>query len=230
MSVQRAIRLFLTYGPPLALWFVFVGGCALSAIHEPDPTSRRQTVAGSALLTIYCMILGWQLLCLPTTFPFGALIPLARFIWSLGFLTLVIHILIAFGVAHGWSHAAAVEHIRQVGGFGGGIVVNYLFAAVWLADLVWWWVNPTNHASRPKWVGWVVHGFLAFVVVNATVVFGSPIMRSGYVFGLVLTLLWWLAAPTLASWLWKVLGKANEPSLQPGSDEKSRSHAGHSPT
>ena len=70
--------------------------------------------------------------------------------------------------------------MRQTGGFGGGIVVNYLFAAVWLGDLVWWWVNPMSHASRPKWIGWVVHGFLAFVVVNATVVFGTPTMRGIY--------------------------------------------------
>ena len=86
MMIRRAIQPFLTYGPPLALWFVFVGGCAWSAIHEPVPTLRRQTVAGSAFVTICCMLLGWLLMSLPTTFPCGVLVPLARFVWTLGFL------------------------------------------------------------------------------------------------------------------------------------------------
>ena len=127
----------------------------------------------SAYVTVSCMVIAWVLMSLPDRFPLTARASVARLVWTLGWLALVIHIAIAFGVAHGWSHAAAVEHVRRVGGFGGGIVVNYLFAAVWLADVIWWWVNRSSYANRPRWMGWAVHGFLAFVVVNATLVFGS---------------------------------------------------------
>ena len=85
------------------------------------------------------------------------------------------------------SHAAAWEHTRQVGGYGDGIFVNYAFALVWLADVVWVWVSPGSYLTRPRWLHWAVHGFLAFVVVNAAVVFAGWGMRlafAGWVLGL----------------------------------------------
>lgn len=79
---------------------------------------------------------------------------------------------------HGWSHAAAYRHTAEAGGFGAGVYVNYLFAAVWLADAAWMWAAPTAYRHRPRWVGVAVHGFLAFIVFNATVVFGTtPLVR-----------------------------------------------------
>src|SRR5262249_45431654 len=97
---------------------------------------------------------------------------LARLGWTLGLAMLLLHILLAFWLAHGWSHDAAVRHTREVGGDGWGIVVNYVFVAMWLADVVWWWINPASYASRPRWLGGLVHGFLVFVTFNATVIFG----------------------------------------------------------
>ena len=227
MAIRRAIQLLLCYGPLVAFWAVTVSGSVVAAFDVRDREQGRQVVVGSAVVMLFWLIQGWGFISLTVE---TRLIPPARFVWTLGFVALVVHILIAFGVAHGWSHAAAVEHVRKVGGFGGGIVVNYLFAAVWLADVVWWWISPTSHANRPRWVGWVVHGFLAFVVVNATVVFGTPVLRGGYALGLIWTLLWWLTAPAVFGLLWKWLKKTNEPGRGPGSGGAPQAAEVHSPT
>ncbi len=144
-----------------------------SAISEPEVNLRHPAVTGSAAITVGWMLLAWCAMLL-------GFVALARLLWSLGWLMLLVHLLLAFGMAHGWSHSAAVEHVREVGGSGAGIAVNYLFTVVWLADVIWWWVNPTGYANRRRWIGWAIHGFLLFVVVNATVVFGPPDRRWGY--------------------------------------------------
>ena len=48
------------------------------------------------------------------------------------------------------------------------------------AALGWWWADPAGRATRPRWVPSATHGFLAFVVVNATVVFGPEERRMWY--------------------------------------------------
>jgi len=61
-----------------------------------------------------------------------------------GLLLLAVHIVMAMGVRHGWSHAAAITATaRQTSvvyglDWGGGVYVNYLFVAVWLATFVSW--------------------------------------------------------------------------------------------
>jgi hypothetical protein len=140
-----------------------------------EPNLRHPIVVSSAELVVALIALGWwAMIAKPSSVGF------TRLIWTLGVLTLFFHIVLAFWLAHGWSHNAAVEHVREVGGFGGGIVVNYLFALIWMADVVWWWINPVSRANRPRWMGWAIHGFLAFVVFNATVIFGSPERRVIY--------------------------------------------------
>jgi hypothetical protein len=113
-------------------------------------------------------------------------------IWTLGCVLTWVHIAVAFHLGHGWSHEAAWEHTRQVGGYGAGIFVNYTFALVWLADVVWAWASPTSYVRRPQWLNWTIHGFLAFVVFNAAVVFGGWEMRRLFAtffgFGLLLVL------------------------------------------
>jgi hypothetical protein len=175
MPVRRVLqsRAFAA-GMLVALWGVVIAACAAAAIRDPGPELRHPAVTGSAAATVAWMLLGWAAMILAHN-------EFARVAWSLGWLTLLVHMTLAFGVAHGWSHAAAVEHVRQVGGYGEGILVNYMVAAVWGADVAWWWANPAGRARRPRWVSWLVHGFLAFVVVNATVVFGPAERRVWYV-------------------------------------------------
>ena len=100
--------------------------------------------------------------------------------WLAGWLMLLVHVAAAFHVAHGWSHTAAYEHTERTSGVGEGIFVNYLFGVDMGSgrDLMG---SPGSYARRPRWVGWMVHGFLTFVVFNATVVYGTGFIRwTGY--------------------------------------------------
>src|SRR5262249_14743696 len=45
--------------------------------------------------------------------------------WASACAVLLLHIAVAFHLGHGWSHEAAWEHTKQVGGYGDGIYVNY---------------------------------------------------------------------------------------------------------
>jgi hypothetical protein len=107
----------------------------------------------------------------------------ARLIWTAGCIAFLLHIVAAFHFVHHWSHGAAyTETARQtaeVVGFdwGGGLYFNYLFAVVWLGEVIWWWANPNGYESRLRWIEWLLQGFLAFIVFNATVVFGHGAIR-----------------------------------------------------
>jgi hypothetical protein len=103
-----------------------------------------------------------------------------RFAWAFGCVLLLWHIAIAFHVGHGWSHQAAWDHTRQVGGYGDGIYVNYFFALVWFADAVWMCAAFSSYLARPLWLHYTIHGFLAFIVFNAAVVFGSSDSRAAF--------------------------------------------------
>jgi hypothetical protein len=100
--------------------------------------------------------------------------------WRAGAVACAAHVCAAFHLGHGWSHAAAWEHTREASGFGDGVFVNYAVVAVWLADAV----KP----ARGGWRWWLVRGFVAFVMVNAAVVFGSELARMVFVFALLLAL------------------------------------------
>src|SRR5262245_14259070 len=98
---------------------------------------------------------------------------LARALWSLGLAVYLAHVAAAFHFAFDWSHAAAVEHTRLRGGVGEGIWASHLFGLLWAADVAWWWLAPASHAGQPAWLTAALHGYLAFIAFNATVVFES---------------------------------------------------------
>ncbi len=106
----------------------------------------------------------------------------------------LLHVAVAFHAAHGWSHAAAVGHVEAVSGFGPGLCVSYAFSLLWLLDVVALWWSPARYRDRPRWVQAAVHGFMAFVVFNATVVYGGETARPlGLIFFLVLVPLEWFS-------------------------------------
>jgi hypothetical protein len=100
-----------------------------------------------------------------------------RAAWMVGAATFLVHVATAFDRVHGWSHAAAYRHVETVSGFGAGVFVSYTFTAIWVADAIWWWVDETGYESRPRWLDGLVHGFLAFVVFNGTVVYETGFIR-----------------------------------------------------
>ena len=101
----------------------------------------------------------------------------ARAAWTVGCGTFLVHVATAFDRVHGWSHAAAVEHVESVSGFGPGLFVSYLFTAVWVVDVFWWWVDRPGYDARPVWLDRGVHIVFAFLVFNGTVVYESGFIR-----------------------------------------------------
>jgi hypothetical protein len=102
---------------------------------------------------------------------------LARLCWTLAWAAYLIHVGVALVCFHHGSHAEAVEHTRQRSGVGEGIYVSHLFTLVWTADVVWWWCRRRGYAARPRWIDGALHGFMLFMVLNATVVFEEGLIR-----------------------------------------------------
>jgi hypothetical protein len=120
----------------------------------------------------------------------------ARWCWTWGAVCYVVHVAMAFHFFHGWSHAHAFEHTRQVGGVGEGLYASYLFTALWIADALAWWCWPVAYSRRSAWWDRGLHCFMLFIVFNGTVVFAAGTVRwvSGLAFGL-LAVAWALARP-----------------------------------
>jgi hypothetical protein len=124
----------------------------------------------------------------------------ARWAWRaslLGVFLCIVHMAIAMGLRHGWSHDAAVRdtarQTMEVFGveFGAGVYVNYVFVMVWLAELGWWRANPAGYARRSRSIVWLLRAFYFVVVVSAAVIFVRPQFR---IAGLALLLFWVLGA------------------------------------
>ena len=100
-----------------------------------------------------------------------------RLCWTLACLTFVVHVLLAFHHVHHWSHAEAVRHTQERSGFGEGVFASYAFTLLWAADVTWWWSDETRYTRRPRWIDGLLHGFMLFIVFNATVIFESGLVR-----------------------------------------------------
>jgi hypothetical protein len=100
-----------------------------------------------------------------------------RWCWSFAWASYLIHLAVAFHFYHHWSHHHALEHTREVSGSGEGIFVSHLFTIVWTLDVLWWWAAPGMYMRRPVWVGLLLHGFMAFIIFNGTVVYETGMIR-----------------------------------------------------
>ena len=104
-------------------------------------------------------------------------------LWTAGCMVFLLHVICAFQFVHHWSHADALaatagQTAAATGiNWGGGLYFNYLFTVLWLGDVAWWWLARRGYESRPRPVTWTVHGFMAFMMFNATVVFGHGAAR-----------------------------------------------------
>jgi hypothetical protein len=104
---------------------------------------------------------------------------IARWMWTIGCGIFLLHVAAAFHFLHGWSHAAAFEHVRQrtlhdIGwNSGSGIYVNYAFTLLWLVDTILWWRRLDWSGKRASY--WIVQSVFAFLMIQATAVFGPPL-------------------------------------------------------
>ena len=101
---------------------------------------------------------------------------LARWIWTGGCLMCLVHFAVSFHFEHHWSHSAAYDHVlrrtQHATGLatGIGLYVNYLFAVVWTWDCIQWWRNL--EWPRQRILYWIVQALFAFLIFQATAVFG----------------------------------------------------------
>jgi hypothetical protein len=102
---------------------------------------------------------------------------LTRLLWTLAWASYLIHLAMAFHHYHHWSHADATAHTEEVSGFGPGIYFSHLFTLLWTMDVAYWWSRPTRYAARAGWIGWALHGFMAFIIFNATIVYETGTIR-----------------------------------------------------
>jgi hypothetical protein len=125
----------------------------------------------------------------------SALDRFARAIWTIGVALALLHVVMAFQFVYAWNHEAAVAATVQQAadrfgwGWRGGIYVNYVFLALWCADVCWWWMAPTSHGSRPRWLETTRLALFLFMFVNGAVVFASGVGRFVGVASVMLVLL-----------------------------------------
>ena len=105
----------------------------------------------------------------------------ARILWTCGCVLALAHMAAAFHWKHHWSDSAAYEHVlvrtRETTGFesGLGVYVNYAFAFLWLTDTaIWWWDLRWPNRTVPYWC---VQSVFAFLMFQATAVFGPAIWK-----------------------------------------------------
>jgi len=107
-----------------------------------------------------------------------------RLAWTIGCAALVAHFICAFNFYHSWSHQSAyIDTARQTAevfriNWGGGLFINYALAILWIADVAWWWFAGLSAYRRRSWLitlPW--HGFLLFIIFNATIVFKDGLTR-----------------------------------------------------
>ena len=93
----------------------------------------------------------------------------SRITWSLACAFYLVHVAAAFQFYHHWSHTAAYIATERISGWGASLYINYLFIAIWISDIIFWW--------RARAVRVAIHVFFAFMFFNAAVVFGAGPIR-----------------------------------------------------
>jgi hypothetical protein len=161
-------------------WLVLLAAVLSYGYQLPQPDSGDFLTRATVRLALlyYATSVALMLTAAPAEWPEPAgRARLARVCWTLGWLVFLVHLGMAFHYYHHWSHSDAVARTEEVSGFGPGVFVSYFFTLVWTCDITYWWVRPARYAGRARWLGPAVHGFMAFMVFNATVVYETGFIR-----------------------------------------------------
>ena len=140
------------------------------AIHET-------VIVWTARCAVLCMLAR-----LVITMRSGGGIPLRSecLVWTTGWLVFLLHVWAAFQFRHDWSHADALRHTAKqtasvIGwNWGGGLYFNYVFTVLWGVDVAADWRAYGFRRVRCSVWQIALRWFLAFMAVNATLVFGHP--------------------------------------------------------
>ena len=119
---------------------------------------------------------------------------LSRYLNSLGCAAFLAHVAFAFQFHHHWSHEAAYEETARQSAeligwrWGGGLYLNYAFAAIWTFVAIAQW-NGSRLQSSARWL---VRGFFFFMILNGAVIFAkSPMRWFGLLLCVILAACWW---------------------------------------
>jgi hypothetical protein len=145
---------------------------------EPSPMAIAGTVWSAR-----CVVLGYLIAygLAATATPETPRLRERRRWWTFAVLCLTVHTLIAFAGVHHGSHAAAWERTRvqtlALTGWnsGFGLWVNFATLAVWWIDVALWYRQPLQRTPSRFNTTWQT--LLAFVMLNATVIFGPAVWR-----------------------------------------------------
>ena len=155
---------------------------------------------GTIWTAIAAYVIGTALFCFGRSR--SQALPAARVAWTIGCIALIAHFISAFHFYHDWSQEAAyrdtARQTKEVVGlnWGGGLFINYAVLCGWTIDVGWWWAKGIDsYRSRNPLVVLLWHGFLVFIIFNATVVFKDGIVRwIGLVVSALLAVSWILLA------------------------------------
>lgn len=135
--------------------------------HDLNHPAIRETACAA--------VIAWFLAAWLAVFRISSILACEVYVW--GCAAFLLHLAMAFHLGHEWSHESAFEHVERESGFGPGIFVSYLFSIVWLADAMWCLLAFEAYRNRGEIWNAVIYGFMAFVIFNATVVYGHGIGR-----------------------------------------------------
>ena len=108
---------------------------------------------------------------------------ISRWIWMMGCVLFLAHVVSAFAFYHDWSHQHAFDDTQAkteaaIGlAFGWGIYVNHFFALLWLGDVSWSWLSAESYRNRPWQVTAAIHAFMLFIAINGLMVFKDGVIR-----------------------------------------------------
>ena len=136
-----------------------------------SPEAGEHLMLWSVRTSVVCYVVAlWRWVCVPVS-PDRTY---SRF-WLAAWLLCVLHVFCAFHFRHHWNHAAAIEHTAQmtervVGLYwGGGLYINYIFLILWGISAVF---TSGFGVILPTGIDRSLHAFTAFMMFNATAVFG----------------------------------------------------------
>ena len=171
----------MTYGQPgnvqfparrhARLWLLAALTAALAAAGVAD------LGANAVFVTAWLVVAGWV----------AAEVSRNAWPWLFASLAMTTHLLVALGLAHGWSHAHAIDHTAAVSGFGPGLYVSYAVVTLWALD------SAAGACGRPwRRLHALARAAVGFVMFNATVVYGTwPGKALGVVAFGVVGWAWW---------------------------------------
>jgi hypothetical protein len=117
------------------------------------------------------------------------------------------HVTCAFQYFYNWSHAIAyadtARQSKELTGWdsGSGLYINYVFALVWISEVLWQWIAFRGNSLRPSFWSWAVRALFLFMIFNGAFVFVRGNMRwFGLALCLFLSMSWWLGAKRNVDW------------------------------